>query len=132
MNGHFVVLRAEGAPEPISLDEYCRRHHVLVTPAGDLRGRADMALEALGRKRRVVLGLTDFALLPSVLAGTELIATVPDFVAETLAAQGGLRIDPTPFDPLPAVISMAWRGTTDGDPAERWLRGRIVSLLKRS
>jgi LysR family transcriptional activator of mexEF-oprN operon len=130
VNGHFMVLRADSDPEPISLDAYCARPHVLVTPAGDLRGRADIALEALGRSRRVVLGLTDFALLPSVLAGTDLVATVPDFVAETLAVQGGLRIDPTPFDPPPAVITMAWRGATDGDPAERWLRRQIVSALK--
>lgn len=130
VNGHFVVLRADSDPSPISLDTYCARPHVLVTPAGDLRGRADDALSALGRSRRVVLGLTDFALLPSVLAGTELVATVPDFVAETLAAQGGLRLDPTPFEPPPAIITMAWRGAVDGDPAEKWLRGKIVSVLK--
>jgi LysR family transcriptional activator of mexEF-oprN operon len=130
VNGHFVVLRADSDPAPIPLDTYCARPHVLVTPAGDLRGRADDALTALGRSRRVVLGLTDFALLPSVLAGTDLVATVPDFVAETLAAQGGLRIDPTPFAPPPAIITMAWRGAADGDPAERWLRGRIVAALR--
>jgi LysR family transcriptional activator of mexEF-oprN operon len=130
VNGHFVVLRADSDPAPIPLDTYCARPHVLVTPAGDLRGRADEALAALGRSRRVVLGLTDFALLPSVLAGTDLVATVPDFVAETLAAQGGLRIDPTPFQPPPAIITMAWRGAADGDPAERWLRGHIIAALR--
>jgi LysR family transcriptional activator of mexEF-oprN operon len=130
VNGHFVVLRADSDPAPITLDAYCARPHVLVTYGGDLRGMADAALAALGRSRRVVLGITEFALLPSVLAGSDLVATVPDFVAETLAAQAGLRIDPTPFDPPPAVITMAWRGATDGDPAERWLRSRIVALLK--
>jgi LysR family transcriptional activator of mexEF-oprN operon len=130
VTGHFVVLRADSDPEPISLDTYAARPHVLVTPAGDLRGRADAALEELGRSRRVVLGLTDFALLPSVLAGSDLVATVPDFVAETLAAQAGLRIDPTPFPAPPAVISLAWRGAADADPAERWLRGKIVGALK--
>lgn len=130
VNGHFVVLRADSDPAPIALDPYCARPHVLVTPAGDLRGRADQAIEALGRSRRVVLGLTDFALLPSVLAGTDLVATVPDFVAETLAAQGGLRIDPTPFEPPSAVITLAWRGAADADPAERWLRGRIIAALR--
>ncbi len=131
VNGQFVVLRADSDPEPISLDTYCARPHVLVTPSGDLRGTADLSLDALGRTRRVVLGLTDFALLPSVLAGTELIATVPDFVAETLATQGGLRIDPTPFPPPPAIITMAWRGAVDGDPAERWLRAKIIACVRQ-
>lgn len=128
--GHFVVLRADPAPEPITLEAYCARPHVLVTYAGDLRGRADEALERLGRSRRVVLGLTEFALLPAVLAGSDLVATVPNFVAETLAAQAGLRIDPTPFEPPPAVVSMAWRGAADGDPAEKWLRGKVLAALK--
>ena len=47
-----------------------------------------------------------------------------------LFRSGALRIDPTPFEPAPAIVSMAWRGATDADPAERWLRGRIVSVLK--
>ncbi len=132
LSGHFVVLRADSSPDPISLDEYCARPHVLVTHAGDLKGVADEALAKLGRSRRVVLGVTDFGVLPSILAGTGLVASVPDFVAETLAAQAGLRVDPTPFPAPDAVISLAWRGATDADPAERWLRGRIVAAVKGS
>ncbi|WP_439580589.1 hypothetical protein [Elioraea sp.] len=50
--------------------------------------------------------------------------------SETLAAHGGLRIDPTPF-PAPAnAVLMARRGATDGDPAERWLWHRIVESLR--
>lgn len=130
LTGHFVVLRADSDPNPITLDAYCARPHVLVTPAGDLKGVADQALARLGRARRVVLGVTDFGILPSVLAGTDLVASVPHFVAETLAAQGGLRVDPTPFEPPAATISLAWRGATDADPGERWLRGRIIAALK--
>ncbi|WP_439577706.1 LysR family transcriptional regulator [Elioraea sp.] len=130
VEGHFVVLRADAGTEAIGLDEYCARPHALVTYRGDLSGVVDEELARMGRSRQVVLGLTDFALLPLVLAGTDMLATVPDLVAETLAAHGGLRIDPTPF-PAPAnAVLMAWRGATDGDPAERWLRHRIVESLR--
>jgi LysR family transcriptional activator of mexEF-oprN operon len=130
VEGHFVVLRADTASEPITLDAYCDRPHALVTYRGDLSGIVDDELARIGRSRRVVLGLTDFALLPLVLAGTDMLATVPDIVAETLAAHGGLRIDPTPFQAPPNAVLMAWRGATDGDPAERWLRSRIVAGLR--
>jgi LysR family transcriptional activator of mexEF-oprN operon len=129
VEGRFVVLRADPDPQPITLDAYCDRPHALVTYRGDLSGIVDDELGRMGRSRRVVLGLTDFALLPLVLAGTDMLATVPDIVAETLAAHGGLRIDPTPFPaPLNAVL-LAWRGATHADPAERWLRERIVESL---
>lgn len=130
VEGKFVVLRADTAQAPITLDAYCARPHALVTYRGDLSGVVDEELARLGRARRVVLGLTSFALLPLVLAGTEMLATVPDIVAETLAAHGGLRIDPTPF-PAPAhTVLLAWRGAADGDPAEKWLRSRIVEVMR--
>jgi LysR family transcriptional activator of mexEF-oprN operon len=130
VEGRFVVLRADASAEPIGLDAYCARPHALVTYRGDLSGVVDEELARLGRERRVVLGLTSFALLPLVLAGTDMLATVPDIVAETLAAHGGLRIDPTPF-PAPAnTVLLAWRGATDGDPAEKWLRNKIVETLR--
>lgn len=132
VEGHFVVLRADPGSEPITLDAYCDRPHALVTYRGDLSGIVDDELGRMGRSRRVVLGLTDFALLPLVLAGTDMLATVPDIVAETLAAHGGLRIDPTPFPALPNAVLLAWRGATDGDPAEKWLRNRIVETMRGS
>lgn len=129
--GRFVVLRGDHATGPITLEAYCARPHALVTYRGDLAGVVDEALARLGRSRRVVLGLTSFALLPGVLAGSEMLATVPDLVAETLAAQGGLRVDPTPFPPPASPIVLAWRGAVDADPAERWLRDRIAACLRR-
>jgi LysR family transcriptional activator of mexEF-oprN operon len=130
VEGRFVVLRADPATEPITLDAYCARSHALVTYRGDLSGIMDDTLARLGRSRRVVLGLTGFALLPLVLAGTDMLATVPDIVAETLAAHGGLRIDPTPFPAPASPVLLAWRGATDADPAERWLRNAIVESLR--
>lgn len=130
VEGRFVVLRADASPEPIGLDEYCARPHALVTYRGDLAGVVDEELARLGRARRVVLGLTGFALLPLVLAGTDMLATVPDMVAETLAAHGGLRIDPTPFQAPAHTVLLSWRGATDADPAERWLRATIVEVMR--
>ena len=130
--GCFVVVRDAGTPGPVDLDAYCARPHALVTPAGDLRGFADAALEALGRSRRVVLGLPDYALVRRAVLGTDLLCTLPDFLAETLVGSGGFAADPLPFErpeaPWPG-IRMAWPATVDHDPAEMWLRARIAEAL---
>lgn len=132
--GGFAVVRDADSPGPIDLDAYCARPHVLVTPQGDLHGFADEALEAIGRSRRVVLGLPDFGLVRRVIIGTDLLCSVPAFLAEALVGSGGIAADPLPFrrtNGRDFEIRMAWRATVDHDPAEEWLRARIVETLKR-
>lgn len=68
--------------------------------------------------------------LASLLAGTDLVATVPDYAAAALAANGGVRAEPLPFETSQDFeLSMAWCGAQDSDPAERWLRSRIQMFV---
>ena len=130
--GGFAVARDAATPGPVDLDAYCARPHALVTPQGDLRGFADEALAALGRSRRVVLGLPDYALVRRAVLGTDLLCTLPDFLAEALVGSGGFAADPLPFgrpEAPRAEIRMAWPATVDHDPAEAWLRARIAEAL---
>jgi LysR family transcriptional regulator, mexEF-oprN operon transcriptional activator len=133
--GGFLVVRDAVTPGPVDLDAYCARPHVLVTPGGDLHGFADEALEALGRSRRVLLGLPDYALVRRAVLGTDLLCTLPAFMAEALVASGGFAADPLPFErpgtASRAEIRMAWRATVDQDPAEEWLRARLIEALAR-
>ena len=119
------LLRADSVPGPLSLDDYCERPHALVSFAGDLSGFIDVALEKLGRSRRVVLAVPQFNGLSTLLSGTNIIATVPDYTAAALTAAGGLRAEDPPLETQSFQLHMAWRGAQDNDPAERWLRSRI-------
>jgi LysR family transcriptional activator of mexEF-oprN operon len=119
------LLRADAVPGPLSLDDYCERPHALVSFAGDLSGFIDVALEKLGRSRRVVLAVPQFNGLSTLLSGTNIIATVPDYTAAALTAAGGLRAEDPPLEAQTFQLHMAWRGAQDNDPAERWLRSRI-------
>ncbi|WP_236208361.1 LysR family transcriptional regulator [Pseudomonas tohonis] len=119
------LLRADAVPGPLSLEDYCARPHALVSYAGDLSGFVDEELEKLGRKRRVVLAVPQFNGLGALLAGTDIVAVVPDYTAAALTAAGGLRVEDPPYGGRTFELSMAWRGAQDNDPAERWLRSRI-------
>jgi LysR family transcriptional activator of mexEF-oprN operon len=121
----WLVVRNASTLPVSSVDDFCARSHALVTPLGDLSGFVDAALAEAGRNRRVAVGVTSFALLLAVLPESDLVATVPDFVAHRLADLGGLAIDECPVA-VPVVInSMAWRAAADRDPAERWFRQQI-------
>ncbi|MAB96707.1 MAG: LysR family transcriptional regulator [Pseudomonadaceae bacterium] len=119
------LLRADSAPGRLSLDEFCARPQAMVSYAGDTIGFIDPDLEALDRKRSVVLAVPQFNALGELLSGTDIVATVPDYTADVLTAQGGLRTEDLPFKTRTIELHMAWRGAQDNDPAERWLRSRI-------
>lgn len=125
----WVVLRDQAAAPVVDLDGYCARPHALVTPLGDLSGFVDEELARLGRTRRVAVGVANFSLLLSVLPGSDLLATVPDFVASRLAALGGLAVEPAPVAVPPVDNALVWRATADGDPAERWFRAQVRRLF---
>ena len=119
------LLRADNASGPLALDDYCQRPHALVSFAGDLSGFIDQELGKLNRQRRVVLAVPQFNGLATLLAGTDIVASVPDYTAEALTASGGLRTEPLPLPTPHFELHMVWRGAQDNDPAERWLRSRI-------
>ena len=119
------LLRADTVPGALSLDDFCARPHALVSFAGDLSGFIDEELEKLGRKRHVVLAVPQFNGLSTLLAGTDILATVPDYTAEALTAAGGVRAEDPPLPVRDFELHMAWRGSQDNDPEERWLRSRI-------
>ncbi|MBA1274087.1 LysR substrate-binding domain-containing protein [Stutzerimonas azotifigens] len=124
------LLRADSKPGALSMDEYCARPHAMVSFAGDLNGFIDEELALRGCKRKVVLAVPQFNGLASLIAGTDIIATVPDYAAAALAANGGVRAEPLPFETDTTFeLSMAWRGAQDNDPAERWLRSRIQMFI---
>lgn len=123
------VLRGDSRPEPLTLDDYCSRPHAMVSFSGDLSGNIDHDLARIGRCRKVVLAIPQFNSLRALIAGTEMIATVPDYAACALVEGGMLRAEDPPLYIEPAQLSMVWSGVHDNDPGERWLRSRISQYM---
>lgn len=123
------VVRADSSDTPMTLDEYCSRPHVVVSHVASVSSFADEWLEAIGRKRQVVISVPRFTTLPALLAGTDMIANLSDFAATAMSALGLLRDEPLPFETPGLDLSMTWLSVMDSDPAERWLRERIEAFM---
>lgn len=126
---HPMLLRADSQPGGVGLDEFCRRPHAVVSSMGNVIEDADRALHLLGRQRKVVLAVPQFSALPVLLAGSDTIAIVPDYVARAMSGSGGLRAEPVPIALSQQDLSMVWRGATHDDPSEHWLRSRCSAFL---
>lgn len=124
-----MVLRADAAKGRLSLDEFCRRPHVAVTSMATLNDDAQRALKRLNRAHKVVLAVPQFSGLSTLLANSDLLAVVPDYIADAVTANSGLIAEFAPVE-LPALeLSMVWRGVSHNDPGERWLRSRFSEYL---
>ncbi|WP_310662598.1 MULTISPECIES: LysR substrate-binding domain-containing protein [Pseudomonas] len=124
-----MLLRADSQPGELTLDEFCRRPHAVVSSMGNVIDDSDRALCLMGRQRRVVLTVPQFSALPVLLAGSDMIAIVPDYVALAMAVVAGMRAQAAPICLPQHELSMVWRGASHNDPGERWLRSRCSALL---
>ena len=79
----------------------------------------DEALAAIGRKRRVVVSVTSFLILPEILRTSELIAVVPRRLATP--AEGLVVLDP-PIAVQGFTKTVVWHERTHRDAGHRWLR----------
>ncbi|EHL96569.1 LysR substrate binding domain protein [Acetobacteraceae bacterium AT-5844] len=128
----WVVLRDPATGPVTTLDAYCARPHALISVRGNLEGNVDALLRQEGRERRVVLGLSSFFLLAAALPGTQMIATVPDFVGERLASRAGLVVEKPPVTPSLTPNALAWNASRDRDPAERWFRQGVTAAMENA
>lgn len=124
-----ALLRADTMPDPVCLSELCRRPHARVTFAANIDSDIDQALKHAGLQRKVLLSVSQFNVLPALLAHTDMLALVPDYVAQAMVAQGGLRCDPLPLPTPDFDLAMTWDDQTHNDPAGRWLRSRCMMFL---
>lgn len=88
-------------------------------------GMVDLALDALGLSRAVVLRTSHFRTVLPLVAASDLICTLPARIAHATAAHHGLAVLEPPIE-IPAFeVAMFWHPRRERDPAARWLRERM-------
>lgn len=138
----FVVVAAKSMPaiakaklKPGSvfpLDLFCALPQALRAKDGALEGPTDDALAEAGRARRVVLSLPHFYSIALAVARGRLIAVVPELYAKAFAGRLGLVQFQTPVPVDVPEIHMFWHRRHDANPAHKWLRERILQVLREA
>ncbi|HJN24669.1 MAG TPA: LysR family transcriptional regulator [Rhodospirillales bacterium] len=125
----WVVLHDINQLPVRDVDDFCSRPQAIISPLGDLTGFVDDQLNELGRTRRVVISLSSFSLLLATIPNSDLITTIPDFIAEKLACFCNLKITPCPVRVPLVKNTMAWSTVIDNDPAEQWFRSQVLKVF---
>jgi DNA-binding transcriptional LysR family regulator len=132
-SSRYVVMRRRDHPvlhRAPSLRDYLRARHVIARAAGSPPSILERALAARGHVRDVVVWVPHFLQLPAVVAGTDLIATMPAYVADAFGAVDALAVSPLPFKAPELVLHQCWHARTHQDPVGRWIRATVRDALR--
>lgn len=106
-----------------------REKHVAITAPGTGHDLLQQQLKRLGVERRLALSLPTLPGLGNLLAQSDLVATVPERVAQMLVGIAAVKLLAPPFE-LPAfAIKQHWHERFHLDPANRWLRSMIAEMF---
>lgn len=116
-------------PSSWSLQAFLDEPHLVVSPEGRVEELFERSLRDSGQVRRVLLSVPHTFAMPSVIAGSDLIATVSRSVGEALSVHPDLRLLPLPM-PSPRIdIAMHWSARFAREPSAVWLRRLIEELF---
>ena len=82
--------------------------------------------------RQIRLEMPGFLGLIAIISTSDLIATLPRHIGETLALAGDLRLLPCPFEIPGFTVKQYWHTRFHHDADNRWLRGICAELFMSS
>jgi DNA-binding transcriptional LysR family regulator len=118
--GHAL---AEGS---LTLKRFGAARHLVVTSMESPYDAINQALAEAGIDLAASFSVPHFAAVPYIVSSTDLVATVPQKLAERAAAPFQLEVVKSPLR-LPALqTNMFWHRRYNHDEANRWLRSLVV------
>jgi len=113
----------------LSLAEFSAAEHLVVISAGTGHGKVDELLQRSGVERSVRLTVPHYVSVGHILRGSDLIATVPERLANRLIEPFGLAKVPHPAKLPDVAINVFWHAKYHRSPDNRWLRGVVFDLF---
>lgn len=123
-----VMLRPDhplAGQSSLTLEQYLALEHIHVSSRRSGPGIADIALNKLGRRRKVKLRVQHYRVAPMVVQKTDLALTIP----ASLARQHSAKLFELPFQIPQMDWHLLWHRSQDDDGANRWLREQIIALF---
>lgn len=115
----------------ITLENYLKARHVLVSSRNEGPGIEDFELSRLGYQRNIALRCQHYFAGCRVAASTDLLVTMPATYASLLSTQLPVEILPAPAQMPSLDVHLYWHRPYEREPALLWMREclhRVVNL----
>lgn len=121
----FVVFYDAACRGPVTtIEEYSEARHAVVYFGGNSKSVVERALAEAGMKRKVSLVAPTVSILSDLIMGTDLIATMPSRLANSVYS--GLSYAKPPLD-LPSVqYDLVWHRRYESSGRHSWLRELVL------
>ncbi|MGB0846531.1 MAG: LysR family transcriptional regulator [Thiolinea sp.] len=115
--------------DTLTLEQYQQEKHIdIVSGTGAVL--LEQVLTSRELQRPITLRLPGFLGLEAIVATTDLIATTPRHIGQTLARCGGLQLVDCPL-PIPGfTVKQYWHERYHQDSGNRWLRQLVAELFQ--
>jgi DNA-binding transcriptional LysR family regulator len=121
----YVCLFRQGHTldkKKISMTEFSAAEHLVVVSPGTGHGKVDELLERSGIERRVRLTVPHYVAIGHILQATDLVATVPERLAQRMTGPFGLTYVAHPAKLPDMAINVFWHAKFHRTPDNQWLR----------
>ena len=128
----YVCLMRRGHrldKKKISLAEFSAAEHLVVVAQGTGHGKVDEMLERSGIDRRVRLTVPHYVAIGHILQATDLVATVPERLAQRMTDPFGLTYVAHPAKLPEMAINVFWHAKFHRAPDNQWLRTLVFDTF---
>lgn len=113
----------------LSLADFRAAEHLVIVSAGTGHGLVEERLRRQGVERTVRLTIPHFVSVGHLLQRSDLVATVTERLADSLAGPFDLTWRAHPVDLPEVAINVFWHASVHRSPAHQWLRGVVFELF---
>lgn len=129
----FSFVVREGHPlasKPLTLERYLSIQQIALSPEGRPGNPLDEALQRMGHQRQLVAHVPTFAVVPSLIAQSDLGAVLPRRIIEVHGKPWRLVSRVLPFQVHGFTLKQAWHERHRHDDGHAWFRQLIVDLCR--
>jgi DNA-binding transcriptional LysR family regulator len=115
----------------LTLTDIAELPHVVPAFGNDQPTPVDRALDELEIERRVRVSVAGWLSVPFVVAGTDMLAVVPERLAGLVSRTVRLAVAEPPFGTVELVETAFWHPSRSADPAVCWLLDTLHEAARR-
>lgn len=133
LSDNFVcVANKQFSKKTLTLQEYVKQRHLVVSLHGTGLGFVDRALERIEQTRFVAVRVGEFGTAPLLISKDKtLLTTIPERIAKIWVEYYDFKIFPCPFEIEPLELFLSWHSSKNKSPEIMWFKNLVESELKK-
>ncbi|OUM01580.1 LysR family transcriptional regulator [Variovorax sp. JS1663] len=114
----------------MKLQDFTGERHAVAQAQGTGHHAVEAALQRMGLLDAIGARVPHFLALPTIVASSDLIATIPRPLAELMLPVAAVRVHPLPIRLPKLLIEQFWHERFHDDAASRWLRDLLPRAMQ--